>query len=171
MTASRAVWHCRARRLAKRMSGQGLAVTAAALTGVSYNAVIVISENSSLSAPLRSTARDTDPSSPMQYGGRYGKRVMEPIRDEKIASQAQCDARARQELQNQLGLVQTLTIPCMPHPGLEAMDPLRVAISRSQLTGTPPIRSQFAMVDSMTIPLRKGASTITTRAKRVVENV
>lgn len=150
------------------MALPGVAVT---LGGEGYNSVTVISENSNLSGPLRSTARDNDPSSPMQYGGRFGKRPMAPIRDDKIASQAQCDARARQELQNQLGLVQQITIPCMFHPGWEVMDPLRVAISRRQLTGTPPIRSQFAILDAMTAPLRAGAATITTRAKRVVENV
>lgn len=150
------------------MALPGVAVT---LGGEGFNSVTVIAENSDLVTPLRSTARDTDPSSPMQYGGRFGKRVMPPIRDDKIASQAQCDARARQELQNQLGLVQQITIPCMPHPAWEVMDPLLVAISRQQLTGFPPIRSQFAILDSMTQPLRAGAASITTRAKRIVENV
>jgi hypothetical protein len=143
--------------------------TAASLTGVGFNGVTVIAENSNLATPLRSVAKDLDPSSPMQWGGRYGRRMAPEIRDEKIASQAQCDARARQELQNQLGLVQTITIPSMVHPGLEAMDPLRISIARTQLTGTPPIRDQFAILDSLTVPMRaKASSTITTRARRVV---
>lgn len=143
--------------------------TQAALSGVGFNAVTVIAENSNLPAPLRSVAKDLDPSSPMQYGGRFGRRMAPEVRDDKIASQAQCDARARQELQTQLGLVQTITIPMMVHPGLDAMDPLRISIARSQVTDFPPIRSQFALLDSVTIPMRaKASATVTTRARRVV---
>lgn len=140
-----------------------------AMTGVGFNVIQVVASNSSLAAPIRSIARDTDPNSPMQYGGLYGIRMAPTIQDEKISTQAQADNRAKQELRNQLGLMQTISIPSMVVPGLDILDPVWVSIARAQQTGTPPIPGQLALVDSVTIPMRaKGGMVVQTRAQRVV---
>lgn len=135
------------------------------MSGLGYNCVQVYSENSDLLVPLHATAKDLDPSSAMQYGGKFGRRVLE-VRDEKISTQAQADQRAVRELGSQLGLLETFEIPVMPWPCGDVLDPVFVNVTQR----APLIDSQTVIVDSITTPLRAkgGPSMIATRGQRVV---
>jgi len=131
--------------------------------GVSYNAQVVVGENTSLAAPVRAVAYDLDPESPTQWNGNYGRRPAPIIRDEKIASVAQARLRARKELRSQLGLFQKLDLPSLVHPALEIGDILLINYVREQFRLT-----QLAIVDSLTIPMRATQSMqIETRSRQV----
>jgi len=133
------------------------------LTGLGFNRVHVFSENSDLPVAIHAMATDTDPLSPMQYGGKFGKRPL-TVRDEKVASQAQAGGRATRELQAQLGLLRVFSSPIMPWPCGEVLDPVLVNMSRS-----PVVDNQVMIVDSLTTPVRaKGGAALTTRAQRLV---
>lgn len=137
-------------------------------TGTGYNGVIVIAENSDLPSPLWAAAYDTDPNSPTQWGGVYGKRNMF-VRDETIGSQWQAQQRAQKELQAQLGFLESITIPTMVNPAYEVGDVVRVSYARADLTDRPVIKEKYLIVDGFEVPLRAdGNQTLTTRARRIV---
>lgn len=138
-------------------------------TGDGYNGVIVTAENSDLAAPLFAVAVDSDPNSPTQWGGPFGKRYAPFIKDETIASQAQAQLRAQKELQAVLGFLEAVTIPSIVNPALEIGDVVRVAYSRADITDNPPIPEQYCIVDGFGVPLRaSGNQTLSTRARRTV---
>lgn len=114
--------------------------------GGEANAVIVIGASTSLAAPIRGTAYDQNPLSPTQYGGAYGKRPTF-IRDEKISSQAQADARAQRELQSIIGMHETIDIPSMVNPAFEIDDIISVVDTTRRI-------NNVYMIDSFTCPLR-----------------
>ncbi len=125
------------------------------------NRVVAIGENPDNSTVYRGEAKDTDPGSPTQYDGPFGRRTM-IIRDEKIASQAQAEQRARAELVKRLGIPQSLTIPSMVHPALEAGDVLRA--TSNKLGGL----TQVVIADSFPVPLRANEGmTIETRQRLI----
>jgi len=140
-------------------------------TGTGYNGVVVISENSDLTAPIRAYAVDQDPHSPTQWGGSYGKRYAPQIRDETIASQAQAQLRANKELQALLGFMQGIEIPALVNPALEVGDVVRCFYGREELTDSPIVKESFNILDGFSIPLRaNSAHTLTTRARRLIFN-
>lgn len=131
--------------------------------GTSYNAVIVSGENSSLTAPVRAVARDLDPKSPTKYGSAYNRRPLF-IRDEKVITVAQAQARARKELEQQLGLFQQLTIPALVMPAFDVADVIEVLYRRE----ASEVAEAFVL-DSLEIPLRATSNmTLNTRARQVV---
>jgi hypothetical protein len=138
-------------------------------TGDGYNGVIVTAENSDLPAPLFAIAVDSDPNSPTQWGGPFGKRYAPFIKDETIASQAQAQLRAQKELQANLGFLESVTIPSIVNPALEVGDVVRVSYARADITTNPPIPEQYCIVDGFGVPLRAaGSQTLSTRARRTV---
>jgi Domain of unknown function (DUF5047) len=140
-------------------------------TGTGYNGVVVVSENSDLTAPIRAYALDQDPHSPTQWGGSYGKRYAPQIRDETIASQAQAQLRANKELQANLGFLQGITIPALVNPALEVGDVIRCYYGRADLTDSPVVKESFNILDAFEVPLRaQGHQTLTTRARRLIFN-
>lgn len=148
----------------------GLALPGASLAwqGTGFNAVLVIAENSDLPAPLRALVKDLDPLSPTQWGGRFGRRLT-IVRDEKLASQAQVQARGTAELQAQLGFIQSAVIPTMVNPALEVGDVCRVNITLAGQTGDPPIAEMMCVLDSFGVPMRaSGGQSLTMLARRVM---
>jgi hypothetical protein len=129
------------------------------------NRVVAIGENPDNTTIYRGEAKDTDPGSPTQYDGPFGRKTL-IIRDEKIGSQAQAEQRARAELIKRLGIPQSLTIPSLVHPALEAGDVLRV--TSNKLGGL----TQVVIADSFPVPLRANESmTIETRQRLIGANV
>jgi hypothetical protein len=123
------------------------------------NAIIVIGENSDNTQTFRGTAYDTSPHSPTQYGGKFGRRAGF-VRDEKVASQTQATKRAKQELRKRLGIVQTVSVPSLVNPCLEAGDVVRVRDQRAGL-------DQKVVIDRFVVPLR-AAATMTLERTRLV---
>ncbi len=121
------------------------------------NSIVAVGENSDNDQVYRGVARDTDPTSPTQWGGRFGRRN-DFVRDEKITSYAQASARAKQELRKRLGIVQTVSVPSLINPCLECGDVVRVIDSRQGL-------DQKVMVDRFTVPLRSNATTTLERTR------
>lgn len=151
------------------VDGMALPGTALEWSGTGYNAVLVIAENSDLAAPLRALVKDLDPQSPTQWGGRFGRRLAPVIRDEKLASQVQVQARGEAELSGQLGFIQTVTAPTLVNPALEVGDVVRVNITRADQVDSPPIASQLCVLDAFTVPMRAGGGqSLTMLARRVV---
>jgi len=122
------------------------------------NAVIVTGENSDGQA-FRGTAYDTDPDSPTQYGGKFGKRP-DFIRDDKIVSKAQATARAKKELLRRLGNVQSITVPSLVHPALECGDIVRVVNAAQDV-------NQILVVDRFAVPLRAAQAMQIERSRKV----
>jgi hypothetical protein len=129
-----------------------LADTEIVWEGTTYNGVVVIGENSSTNAVYQATARDLNPNSATLWGGPYGKMVLF-IRDEKIASQAQALARARQELQKQVGLTQQATIMSLVNPAFDVDDVVQLKYEHGAQ-----VLDRYFLLDSVTIPLRATAA-------------
>src|SRR6266540_1056901 len=132
--------------------------------GTSFNKIIVIAENSNLATPLRAVATDSDPKSITKYGGKYGRRLAPIIRDEKIATQAQANARAKKELQQQLGLVQQLSINSLVNPAFEIDDLVEIVYEDGDIS-----ISQVHIIDNFQVPIRASSSMkLQTRIRQVV---
>ena len=132
-------------------------------SGEGYNGVIVMAENTDLATPLWAAAYDNDPNSPTQWGSAYGKRN-KFIRDETIASQWQCQARANKELLSELGFLESLTVSALVNPALESGDVVTVAYRGDD--GIIPERT--VILDGFEVPLRaNGTQNLKTRARRL----
>jgi hypothetical protein len=131
-------------------------------TGENYNSVTVTGENTSLTAPVRATVRDLEPTSVTRYGGPFGKRPMPIITDSKVASKAQAEARALKELQAQLGIAQQVNFSSWGHPALDTGDIVYVASTSRGI-------AQYFILDTLEVPVRGSQSmSLTTRARLVV---
>ena len=132
--------------------------------GQANNAVLVRSSNSDLAVPVRGLVKDTDPSSPTQYDGKYGRRMADPIDDEKVQNAGQAILRATAELRGRTGLMQQINTQAIAHPGWAIGDVSRVNLTRQA------IESQICTLDNWTVPMRAKdpATTLNTRARRVI---
>lgn len=115
--------------------------------GTGPNAVVAIGENSDNGQVWRGVAYDTDANSLTRYDGPYGRIHGDPVRDEKIASPTQANARARKELNANLGLIVSPSTTLLPNAALEPGDVLLTPMP-SQGFGT------WAILDGFTMPLR-----------------
>jgi hypothetical protein len=118
--------------------------------GTAPNRVTVIGENSDNQKVYRGQATDTDPNSLTRYGGPYG-RIHQIVRDEKVASDAQADFRARSILHRGLGLIMQPSMSILPHPGFEVGDIF--------FTYSPTYKlGQWSILDGYSLPLRANAA-------------
>ncbi len=128
--------------------------------GTSPNAVVAVGENSDNSQVYRGAAFDTDANSLTRYNGPYG-RINAVIRDEKIGSTTQAQARARRELNRHLGLITQPSTPILPNPALAPGDILLTPMP-AQGFGV------WGILDGYTLPLRAAqAMTIDFRERHV----
>jgi Domain of unknown function (DUF5047) len=123
------------------------------------NAVIAVGENTDNGAIYRGTAYDTDPTSPTQYGGRFGKRPLF-IRDEKISSAVQATQRARRELLSQRGITQSITVPSMVNSAFECGDIVRAKNAKRDI-------DVIVVLDRFGIPLRASGAMQLERTRKV----
>lgn len=135
------------------------------LDGSQPNAYVVIGESSSLTAPVTAWAKDLDPTSPTQYGGRYGRIVAEPIRDDKIGSLSQAQARANKERDQRVGLIDNIVVPSMVHSAFESGDVVEVEIFRDNVEL---IQRRVSIIDAFPLPLRgSNGMDLQCRARRI----
>lgn len=125
-----------------------------------HNAVIAIGESASVDVVIRGVAFDTDPGSPTRYGGPFGKRPLfwsSPL----LTTTSQAVKAARTRLQGEIGIAETLRIPAMSNPLLDADKIIKVV--RPELS-----IDTLHILDAFDLPLGLGASILDTRQRRVI---
>jgi len=121
------------------------------------NVVVVVGTHSSLSAPVRGEAADTDPRSPTYRFGRYGE-VVDFIRSEKVFSLEHATALAQARLARELGPSDEVTFSAIPNPALDIGD--TIAVTRERLG----LDHRRMLVTRMELPLTvEGEMTVTAR--------
>lgn len=126
-----------------------------------YNGVIAYAESSSLSAPLRATAWDNNPSSPTYYLGDYGQRPL-PLSVPGATTLAQVQAAADTMLTRVLGLNEIVTLSAVPNPSIDVGQAIAVQRARAGVDST-------FQVDKLVMPLDvQSPMTLTVRDCRSV---
>lgn len=122
-------------------------------TGI-YNGALVQGQPAADQPPITSLAMFTDPSSPIRWGGPFGKVAL--VADStSVTTQAQADATAQSLLNLRLKQTRNLTLTSAPNPALEAGDTITVLF--------PDGRLETHLVDATTISLATDAQQILTR--------
>jgi Domain of unknown function (DUF5047) len=130
-------------------------------TDSTYNAVVETGSSSSdNTASFRGVAKDTDPASPTQWDGPFGRKSLFET-NELLTSSEQALQVARAKLQTVIGLAESLRIPSIPNPALAVND--AVMVIRPEL-GVQSLH----VLDEFTVPLRTGVQDLQTRMLRVV---
>jgi hypothetical protein len=128
-----------------------------------YNAVIVTGESPELDVPVRAVAYNTDPSSPTQWGGPFGKVPMF-YSSEFITTTAQAQQTANSMLLKELGMEAQIQVTGLVNPAHEVGD--LVAIRRL----ASGVDANYYL-DNVTIPLKGATTTMQFRSQRVLESV
>lgn len=119
------------------------------------NSVTVISERTDGTAPVRSTSRDTQTSSPTRFGGPFGK-AAQVIKVQTPLTQGQAKTLSDASLQAAVALTEQWDIGCVPDYSLEPADAVRM---RSRGLST------VQVIDSINYPLTtRGGQSIGGRA-------
>lgn len=129
------------------------ATTARSRAGAA-NAVVIVSERTDGSAPIRVPARDVSPGSPTFFGGLFG-RVSQIIKVQTPLTVTQAQVLAETQLSASKALTEQWSVQVVPDHSLEPGD--TVDLEHRGLTATQ-------IVDSITYPLdTQTPMTITTR--------
>lgn len=96
----------------------------------------------------RGTVSNTDPGSPLRYGGPYGK-VCEVISDTSLTTNVQCLARAKVELSKYLGPSYSVDFSSVPNPALDVGDIIEFVF--------PDHSTEVHQVNTLDIPLGAGS--------------
>jgi hypothetical protein len=128
-----------------------------------YNAVVVTGESPELATPVRAVAYNTDPNSPTQWGGPFGKVPMF-YSSEFITTVAQAQQTANAMLAKELGMEAQLEVTGLVNPAHEVGD---VCAIRRLASG---VDANF-FLDNLTIPLKGATTTMLFRSQRVLEDV
>ena len=112
-------------------------------TGV-YNGVLIRGTNASGYHSIRVLVVVTDPSSPFLWGGPYG-RVLHIEESNTYPSAAAAQQAAQTMLNDQLGLVRSITMHAVPNPALAPGDVIEVVF--------PDGRDETHVIDAIRIPL------------------
>lgn len=119
------------------------------------NSVTVVAERMDGTAPIRVTARNTDPSSPTMFGDLYG-RVSQVIKVQTPLTSTAAQALATQQLGAQSALSEQWSVQMVPDATLEPGDTVRLSY-RGQ--------SADQVIDSITYPLTTdGLMSLNTRS-------
>jgi Domain of unknown function (DUF5047) len=122
-------------------------------TGI-YNGVLVTGQGDADLPPVTGIATYTDPSSPVRWGGPFGKVAM--LADStSVTTDEDAAATAASLLNLRLKQTRSLTLTSAPNPALEAGDTILVLF--------PDGRTETHLIDSTTIGLGTDAQEITTR--------
>ena len=119
-----------------------------------YNAVSVIGAAQEDAATPHGVAYNLDPSSPLRYGGPFGK-VIQVINDTSLTTDAQCYSRARTELARYTGLSYSLDFSAIPNPALDVGDFIKFVY--------PDETAELHQLATLSIPLGAGSYTGTSR--------
>jgi hypothetical protein len=124
-------------------------------TGI-YNGVLVTGQAAADEAPVSALATFDDPSSPVRWGGPFGKVAL--LADSTSAStQAQAAATAQALLRLRLKQTRSLELTGAPNPTLEAGDTIEVLF--------PDGRDEQHLIDAVTVDLGTAAQKIVTRSQ------
>lgn len=118
------------------------------------NSVTVISERMDGTSPVRVTARDIDPGSPLRFDGPYG-RVAEVVKIQTPLTNAEAQTVANARLSSNRALAEQWQITCVADDTLEPGD--TAAVEYRGVSGVQ-------VIDSITYPLGLDAMTLSTRA-------
>jgi hypothetical protein len=122
-------------------------------TGI-YNGVLVTGQGDADLPPVTGLATYTDPTSPVRWGGPFGRVAM--LADStSVTTNEDAAATAASLLNLRLKQTRSLTLTSAPNPALEAGDTIRVLF--------PDGRTETHLVDATTISLASDAQQITTR--------
>ena len=127
------------------------------LDGRAYNVVVATGETDDDSPPVSATVEDDNPNSP-SYTGRYRRPYF--MASGYITSETQAQAAARGELRRRIGLGEVVTLSVVPAPWLDVWDV--IAAKDDDIF----VDARY-VIDSMSLPLRPGSATITTRRRRI----
>lgn len=108
-----------------------------------FNAVVVVSERTDGSAPVRVPARVTDPSNPLLFGGLYG-RVSQIIKVQTPLSSSQAQTLATTQLAASAALREQWTVNLVPDMTLEPGDTVELGYRN---------RTGVQIADQITYPL------------------
>lgn len=121
------------------------------------NGVIVIGENSSLTAPVRGEAWDMNVRSPTYRYGRYGE-VIKTETSEFVVTDAQAHASALGILEQELGPYETVVIETIPNPAHDIGDIIFVTREEIGVNGyyiITDITFPWSVTEPMSITARK----------------
>lgn len=125
-----------------------------------YNHAIVTGERSDGAAPVRAEAWDDNPASPTYWQGPYGD-VPDFYSSKYITTVTQAQQAADALLRKKLGVLESLELNAIVHPGHEAGDVIRVTRTRMGLSAA------LYALDRVTVPM--GADQpLAASARRVV---
>jgi hypothetical protein len=124
-------------------------------TGV-YNGVLVEGQAQADSPPITALAVFDDPTSPIRWGGPFGK-VALLAQSTSVQTPEQAAATAQDLLRLRLMQTRSLELEAAPNPALEAGDTIRVVF--------PDGRDEHHLIDAVTTDLGTGAQQIVTRTK------
>lgn len=122
-----------------------------------YNQVVVTGEAADQS-PVKGTASDDNPSSPTYIGGPFGVRTLF-YASAMIDTAPKAAAVAARMLPEHALIEEAISLPIVVNPALEAGDKIEVIEPVSKT-------NDFYLIDSITIPLGAGSSTIQTKKVR-----
>jgi len=123
-----------------------------------FNGVLAMGQSSNADViPCSYLLLDTDVSSPMRWGGPFGKKLY-VYSDENLTTTAKCQAKAEELLAFYKAEDRNLDFSAIPNPALEPDDAVQV----SMLDGTV----ETHLITSMTIPLGLGAWTAETLSNK-----
>jgi len=129
--------------------------------GPAFNKVIATSSNSSLTAPVTGSATDNDPSSPTQYGPRFGRKARR-FSSPFLTTVAQCNSAAAAILASNLGVARSINATVVTDPRREVSDVITV---KREALG---LNNELHIVDRMTLGLGSTESmTASVRAQQV----
>jgi hypothetical protein len=122
-------------------------------TGI-YNGVLVKGQATSDLPPVSALATFDDPSSPIRWGGPFGK-VALVADSSSVATAEQAAATAQSLLRLRLKQTRSLELTSAPNPALEAGDTIEVLL--------PDGRDETHLIDAVTVDLGTVAQKIVTR--------
>jgi hypothetical protein len=122
-------------------------------TGI-YNGVLVRGQGDADQPPVYALAVHDDPSSPVRWGGPFGRVAL--VADQTtVTTETEAAAAARSLLALRLKQTRSLALTSAPNPALEAGDTITVRL--------PDGRQERHLIDAVTIDLGAGAQQILTR--------
>jgi hypothetical protein len=124
--------------------------------GKTYNAVVAEGEDASGNTAVRAIARVEGADQTLQYGGAAGQKPRF-YRSTLITTHEQAQGTANALLSKVSGIAKTVEIDAFVNPALEGGDTLKVEIE--------PGKYELHIVESFTIPLGPGGTTMNTRAQ------
>jgi hypothetical protein len=124
--------------------------------GKTYNAVVAEGEDASGNVAVRAVARIEGAKETLQYGGAAGQKPRF-YRSTLITTHGQAQDAANSLLAKVSGIAKTVEIDAFVNPALEGGDTLQVEIE--------PGKYELHLVESFTIPLGPGGTTINTRSQ------